>query len=427
MTTVAQGPRPENRHPTATPSLPKRLRPLHLGLALQGTMLWVPVEKLFMTQIGFTAASVGLVAAAYAVVTPILEVPTGILADRWSRRGLLIVSAVALMTCSLVGGASNNVPLSIVSALILGAYFATYSGTVESIVYDTVVEETGSSDAYPARIGRVRLVESLALVTSSLTGGALAGLTDPRLTYFASVPFAALAVIAYLRFDEPQLHKTGDRIPLRDHIAVTYRTITRRETVLRLIILGALTSLIMQIILEFGPLWLVAMAAPAILFGPYWAGLVSTLGIGGLLAGKIRMTDTKTVLAVVGVMISASVMLNTTSSIAAVIAAQVILALLIGIAGIHAGAALHDAVPSAVRAGVASGAGTISWIGFLPFALTFGWVTKQYGVHASGWMMTAATIVVSGLLVRMSQRQQTQTAAAAAIPTSTSIPAAAGC
>jgi hypothetical protein len=42
-------------------------------------------------------------------------------------------------------------------------------------------------------------------------------------------------------------------------------------------------------------------------------------------------------------------------------------------------------------------------------------------------MMTAATIVVSGLLVRMSQRQQTQTAAAAAIPTSTSIPAAAGC
>jgi hypothetical protein len=43
-------------------------------------------------------------------------------------------------------------------------------------------------------------------------------------------------------------------------------------------------------------------------------------------------------------------------------------------------------------------------------------------------MMTAATIVVSGLLVRMSQRQQTQTAAGvAAIPTPTSIPAAAGC
>jgi MFS family permease len=426
MTTIGQGTRPANDHPTAAGSLPKRLRPLHVGLALQGTMLWVPVEKLFMTQIGFTAASVGLVAAAYAVVTPVFGVPTGILADRWSRRGLLIVSAVALMTCSLVGGLSNGVPLYIVSALILGAYFATYSATVESIVYDTVVEETGNSDSYPARIGRVRLVESLAMVTSSLAGGALAGLTSPRLTYFLSVPFAAVAVLAYLRFDEPQLHRIGDRVALRNHIAVTCRTMTQRGTILPLIILGALTSLITQIIFEFGPLWLVAMAAPAILFGPYWAGLVSTLGIGGLMAGKIRMTETTTVLAVVAVMISASVVLNTTRSIAAVIAAQVVLALLIGVAGIHAGAALHDAVPSAIRAGVASGAGAISWIGFLPFALTFGWVTKHYGVHASGWMITAATLVVGGLLLRMSQRQPSQ-AADAAIPAVAPIPAAAGC
>jgi MFS family permease len=406
MTTIVEAPRPANSHPTAAGFLPKRLRPLHVGLALQGTMLWVPVEKLFMAQIGFTAASVGLVAAAYAVVTPILGVPTGILADRWSRRGLLIVSAVALMTCSLVGGLSTGVPLYIVSALILGAYFATYSGTVESIVYDTVVEETGSSDSYPARLGRVRLVESLAMVASALAGGALAGQTSPRLAYFVSVPFAALAVIAYLRFDEPQLHKTGDRVPLRNHIAVTYQTITQRGTVLPLIILGALTSLITQIIFEFGPLWLVAMAAPAILFGPYWAGLVSTLGIGGLLAGKLRMTETTTVLVTVAVMISSSVVLNTASSLVAVIAAQVVLALLIGIAGIHAGAALHDAVPSAIRAGVASGAGTISWIGFLPFALTFGWVTKQYGVHASGWMITAATVVVGGLLLRLSSQRR---------------------
>ena len=404
-------------------SLRRRLRPLYVGLALQGMLLWLPVEKLFMTQIGFTAASVGLVAAAYAVVTPILEVPTGILADRWSRRGLLIVSAVALMTCSLVGGLSHHVLLYLVSALILGAYFATYSGTVESIVYDAVVEETGGSDAYPARIGRVRLVESVALVTSSLAGGWLAALTSPRLTYFLSVPFAALAVVAYLRFAEPRLHKAGERVPLRDHIAVTYRTITRRGCVLPLIILGALTSLTLQVIFEFGPLWLVALAAPAVLFGPYWASLVSTGGLGGLLVGKIRLTEPKSVLVVVALMLAASVVLNTSGWVVAVIGAQVILALLIGIIGIHVGAVLHDAVPSAIRAGVASGTGTISWIGFLPFALTFGWVTKEYGVHASGWMITAATVTVGGLLLRMSLRQPA-VAVGAERPAPAPIPAA---
>ena len=37
-------------------------------------ILWVPIEKLFMTQIGFDAASVGVMAAAYAAVVPLLEV-----------------------------------------------------------------------------------------------------------------------------------------------------------------------------------------------------------------------------------------------------------------------------------------------------------------------------------------------------------------
>ena len=74
---------------------------------------------------------------------------------------------------------------------MLGVYFAMHSGTMDSVVYDTVLEETGDSDAFERRIGRVRLIESVALVASSLLGGWVAGLTSTRLTYFLTVPFAA--------------------------------------------------------------------------------------------------------------------------------------------------------------------------------------------------------------------------------------------
>jgi hypothetical protein len=70
-------------------ALARRLRSLQVGVALQGFMLWVPVEKLLMSEIGFTAASIGVMAAAYAAVVPLLEVPSGILADRWSRSWLM--------------------------------------------------------------------------------------------------------------------------------------------------------------------------------------------------------------------------------------------------------------------------------------------------------------------------------------------------
>ena len=85
---------------TATPrTLGRRLAPLLVAMALQGLILWVPVEKLS-------------------------------------------------------------------------------SGTVDSIVYDTVLEETGSSELYEQWIGRVRMVESGGFVVSALAGGVLAEITS---------------------------------------------------------------------------------------------------------------------------------------------------------------------------------------------------------------------------------------------------------
>ena len=206
----------------------RRLMPLYIAVFLQGFLLWVPVEKLFMSEIGFDPASVGLMAAAYAAVVPIIEIPefsptggAGGGADHLQRRAGL---------CALIGGLSNNVATYIVSALILGVYFAMYSGTLDAVVYDTVLEEIGDSDDFERRIGRVRLVESIALVASSLLGGWLAGLATPRLMYFLSVPIAALSIFAYLWFREPRLHKTEEATSLRSHLAVTYRTSSSAES-----------------------------------------------------------------------------------------------------------------------------------------------------------------------------------------------------
>ena len=60
---------------------------------------------------------------------------------------------------------------------------------------------------------------------------------------------------------------------------------------------------------------------------------------------------------------------------------------------------MHDAVPSTIRTGVASGISAVSWIFFLPFALGFGAVSKQSGVYTSGWMITAAAALAGAALI----------------------------
>jgi hypothetical protein len=287
-----------------------------------------------------------------------------------------------------------------------------YSGTMDAVVYDTVLEETGDSEAFEKRIGRVRLVESIALVSSALLGGWLASLASPRLMYFLTVPLAALSIVAYLRFREPQLHKTEESTSLRSHLAVTYRTLTQRGRLLPIVALAVLTSLILQLIFEFGPLWLVALAVPAVLYGPYWGALTSTLGLGGLLAGRVRLDRPATVGVVVVLMLLAGQLLTRRTGVVVVTIAQVTLALLIVLASIHVTRLLHDAVPSTIRSGVASGVGAISWIAFLPAALVFGIVSKQSDVFTASWMITAATLGAGVVLFVMALRGRTERSAA---------------
>ncbi|WP_279581220.1 zf-HC2 domain-containing protein [Fodinicola feengrottensis] len=172
----------------------------------------------------------------------------------------------------------------------------------------------------------------------------------------------------------------------------------------QVVLLAALVGLLSQSVFEFGPLWLVALAAPAVLFGPYWAALVSTLGVGGLLTSKLNLGHPLSVGVLAVAAPAAAIALTLTRSLVAVIATQAVLALLLAIISIRAGKLLHDGVPSAVRAGVSSGVGTLSWLLFLPFSLVFGWYARTHGVPSAGWFLTGAAVLIGLLLITSVRR-----------------------
>jgi Putative zinc-finger len=78
--------------------------------------------------------------------------------------------------------------------------------------------------------------------------------------------------------------------------------------------------------------------------------------------------------------------------------AQTVLALVLATVGIHAGRLLHDAVPSAIRAGVSAGAGTFSWMLFLPFSLVFGALARDRGLAWAAWALAGVAAVLAILL-----------------------------
>ncbi len=142
---------------SSQPLLTRRLLPLFIAAFSQGLVLWAPIEKVFLKSLGFDQAALGLMAACYGSLIPLLDLASGILADRWSRKGILMLASVASMLNALLGGLSHDVPTYLVSTLFFGIEVAFVSGTYESILYDTLLEHTGQSHAFEKRLGQLKL------------------------------------------------------------------------------------------------------------------------------------------------------------------------------------------------------------------------------------------------------------------------------
>lgn len=304
----------------------------------------------------------------------------------------------------LVGGLSGNVAAYLVAALLLGVYFAMQSGTFDAIVYDTVVEETGDSERFESIVGRVRMVESASLVLGALGGGALAAMTAPRTTYFATLPFLVMSSVCLLSFREPRLHATSDGRSLRQHVAMTIGVVRRERQLLPIVALLVLTSILTQAVFEFGPLWLVESGTGAGAFGPAWAGLMASLGLGGALAGRVRFESSRTLGVVLSLLLAGAFTLLVTTHAAVATGAQMIVALLSVAMGIFLTRLLHDSVPSDVRSSVASGVGAATWGTFVPFALGFGAVTERWGAQVAGGLLIVIILAIAGLVLPVARR-----------------------
>ncbi len=192
----------------------KRLSPLYIAAFFQSFVLWYAIEKLFLTTIGFNNAAIGFMVALCSVVMLVVDAPSGILADKWSRKGVLMLASMVLALSSLIGGLSHGVGVYLIAAVLWAAAAACYFGLYDSIIYDTLSEEVQETKLYEYFLGRLQLVNSVGLILSGLTGAFIASNTSLRSTYFLSIFFVLLSIFALAKFREPKLHKACESFSL---------------------------------------------------------------------------------------------------------------------------------------------------------------------------------------------------------------------
>lgn len=380
----------------------RRLLPLYIAAFLQSVPFWYAIEKLFMLEIGFNTASIGLMVAIMGAVVIISETPSGILADRWSRKGVMILGALFLLIGGVIGGISQNEFVFIMYAAFWGIYSALYSGTYDSVIYDTEIEEEGSSKNFEKYLGYLRIVEGSGFIIGAVAGGWIASALTLRSTFFVSLPFLLLAFVFLFRFKEPLLHKAEVTDPVFKHIRQTFAVVLRNKMLLPVVVSAVGFAILMDTIFELNQLWFIALATPLAVYGVIGAGIFSTWTIGGLAARFMRPSRAL-------LLSGASIILGTISLVFVrnywvTFAVMVALgALLVGINVVLTGK-LHDELPSKLRAGSASVVSTVGSCLVIPASLLLTMVAERQSIFAATWLLVGVAVISTGALIAMIRR-----------------------
>ncbi len=371
----------------------RRLAPLNIAIFLQGLPFWYATEKLFMMGIGFTTASIGLVVAVMSIVMLIIETPSGVLADRWSRKGVMILGCLALLISAVIGALSFNEPMYMLSVAFWGVYAAFGSGTYDSAIYDTVVEEQGTSKKFEYYLGKFRAIQGASFVLGALAGTVIVGTLDIRATYILSVPAIIVAFILLWKFREPLLHKAEVVEPVFTHIRQTFGVVLKRRVLLPIVIATVGFGILQEIVLDLGQLWFIAVAAPAVLFGIFNATIFSSWITGGLLAARVR--SKLTMICLLGGILIGLFGLVVGQHFGWVLLAQFVVAICLIALGVILARKLHDELPSRLRAGASSVTSTLARILLIPGSILFTAVANSIGISQATYLLIGLAVISS--------------------------------
>jgi MFS family permease len=151
---------------------------------------------------GLSDSQITMLLAIWSTTAVVAEVPSGALADRFSRRGCLVASGVLqaagyaawVLYPSFYGFAAGFVLWGLGGALESGAF--------EALVYDALAAN-GDEDQYIRLNARVDTIELIAQVPVAVVATVLFAVGGYQLTGWVSVAMCLTSSVVALRFPEP--------------------------------------------------------------------------------------------------------------------------------------------------------------------------------------------------------------------------------
>lgn len=337
------------------------------------------IERLFWEERGMTIQMVVYAEIIYALTIVLLEVPTGMMADRWGRKRMMVASA--LLGCSefvILLFATEFWHFAVV-VFLAGIGRSASSGSENALLYDTL-QLQGKASSFEKQLGRLNACDLAAAILAALSGSWLAARFDLELNYWLSFGSALIALMLSMLLVEPKAAEggegaaAGDKIPFKRYVTESLRFFRQNPDVRLVVLSGMVTGTAMVYLYEFWQLYANRLEVPVVFFGALSTAIMLLQLPGSLLAHALaeRIGRRTLLIGITAVFVIGFAYAAISRDVAGM-AAMLVVCLFSGVMEPVVSGYLHHRTGSATRATIDSfqslGANLVSMLAGLGFGL----------------------------------------------------------
>jgi len=195
----------------------------------------------------------------------VLEVPSGILADKWGRKKVLIISSIFAISQVIVLIISQNYWHFVLASIFSAISFSFLSGTNTALFYDTL-KELKRENEFEKLWARQHIYQQIPLIIAFVSSGFLYKFSQ-LLPFQLSLIFLVGSLVVTLTLKEPKYHKPIEEISVISHFKESIKHIFENNFLRSILIFTILFSIGSDISYGYGQIYLKQLALPVVLFG----------------------------------------------------------------------------------------------------------------------------------------------------------------
>ncbi|MFO1013367.1 MAG: MFS transporter [Caulobacteraceae bacterium] len=353
-----------------------------------------PFYLAFCVDRGLSPVQISIAITAWSLTAFVLEVPAGVLADRFSRKLVLLGGQAAYGACFLLWMLWPAF-WGITAGLVLwGIKSALTNGVFEALVFDELKAEGREAD-YTRLMGRARGLGSVGMLGASLAAAALSPWGYPAMIAAGFISIAACTVALMALPTAPMARDAHDHdyfSHLKEGLALTWRTPVLAGTVAFLAALWALGNIMQEFWPVFGREVGLSLTLIAVIISGQYAVEAGVAALAHRLGGLPTWVF-HVAMSVCGVILAAAAAIYT----APVMGLLVLYSWAMKAMDVVMEGRLQAEAPSHMRATIGSVKGFMAQIAILIFNASFG-PLAQATSYRTAFLTVGVTAVAVGLV-----------------------------